>query len=435
MKLSIFGIGYVGCVNAGSLAKVGHNIVAVDPDLNKVRLINSGKPTIVEHKIDEYVNRGVGLNLIRATHDPTEAVDNSDVAIICVGTPTTVDGNLDMSVLYSVARDIGKALRSKEKFFTVAIRSTVMPGTNAKVASIIQEESSKTIDRDFAVVSNPEFLREGIAVNDFFAPPYTIVGSSSDEGVNVMNDVFASISAPFVRVDIRLAELIKFVNNSFHALKVSFSNEVGRICKEIGTDSQELMELFSKDTILNSSHAYLRPGPPYGGTCLPKDLKALNFIADENNVSTPILNVIDISNRQQSEYMLSRIREFNKRTIGVFGLAFKPGTNDLRCSPSLEMCKQLVEEQYQLKIFDENLVLSQLIGKNKNTFLEYLPQFDKLLFRDIDKFLKDIELLIFAHNSESIKKWRPKIHRDVTILDIVGIKEIKGHPNYQGITW
>jgi len=435
MNISIFGIGYVGCVSVGCLSEHKHSIIAVDLDINKVKLINSGKATIIEKDISKFIKNGVNNKLIKATDVTSKAVMETDVAIICVGTPNTINGQLDMSNIYTVAESIGKALRAKNTFYTISIRSTVMPGTNRKVVEIISEKSGKIVDQDFAVVSNPEFLREGNAVDDFFNPPYTIVGSSSEKGIGIINEIFSFISAPFITVDIQVAELIKFLNNTFHALKVSFGNEIGRICKNLSIDGQELMNLFIKDTSLNISPKYFRPGAAYGGSCLPKDLKALNTIAHDAYINVPILRSINKSNEEHIAYIYNKIINYRINNIGIYGLSFKRGTDDLRFSSSLELCERLLGKGYNLKIFDNNVVLSQLMGQNKSFLVRHLPHIEKLLNKDIDNFLADIELVVFMHDCPNLNEWKNKLNHNLIIIDVVGINEIKHHPNYDGVCW
>ena len=298
MNISIFGLGYVGCVGLGCLAEQGHYLTGVDVDKIKVELINGGKATIVEKGIDELIEKN--FKRIKATSDSLAGVMNSEAAIICVGTPNNENGHLDMTHIYGVAKEIGLALRNKKEFFTIAIRSTVMPGTNRKLAEIISQCSGKINGKDFGIVSNPEFLREGSAVADFFNPPYTVLASDSDKALETMKKVYQSLKAEVVETDIGSAELIKFVNNSFHGLKVVFANEVGRICKALGVDSRNLMDLFVKDTILNISPYYFKPGFAYGGSCLPKDLKALNSIAHDKYVKLPC--VVCYRNQQSIAY-------------------------------------------------------------------------------------------------------------------------------------
>ena len=332
MNISIFGLGYVGCVSVGCLAKNGHNVIGVDVADHKVNLINSGKPTIIEKDIDHIIAAEFNNGRISATQDYQSAVNATQVSIICVGTPSSPTGQLDLGYVYRVAEQIGEALKKKKDFHVVSIRSTVLPGTNEKVNEIIARKSGKKIDKDFAVVSNPEFLREGYAVSDFFNPPFTAIGTSSDRAFSIMQDVYKNINGQQERVDIKVAELIKYVNNTFHALKITFANEVGNICKKLNIDSHEIMDLFIKDAQLNISSAYLKPGFAYGGSCLPKDLKGLATLAHDYYLDSPVIESIERSNEAQKKLVAEMILAQNKKNIGIIGLSFKKDTDDLRYS-------------------------------------------------------------------------------------------------------
>jgi GDP-mannose 6-dehydrogenase len=436
MKISIYGLGYVGCVGLGCLAEQGHSLIGVDVDKIKVDLINSGRATIVEKDIDNLILKNFENKRITATTDNQYAVKNSDVAIICVGTPNDENGKLNMTYIYNVAQEIAQALKQKNDFFTIAIRSTVMPGTNKKVGEIIQECSGKINNKDFAIVSNPEFLREGSAIADFFTPPYTVIASDSEKGINVMKEVYSSINAEILVTDIGSAELIKLINNSYHALKIVFANEVGRICKTLGVDSHTLMDLFVRDKYLNISHRYFKPGFAYGGSCLPKDLKALNSIAHDLYLKLPLLSSIDESNQSQIDYALNLIINKNKRKIGFYGISFKAGTDDLRFSPALEIAERLLGKGYNIKIYDRNVHLSKLMGKNKDFLFNKLPHINELLTEDINELLKEIEILIFVNKEDEIKNLIEMDISHIEILDFVRIFEHKTSAGkYEGICW
>lgn len=436
MKIAIFGLGYVGCVGLGCLAENGHHLIGVDIDKTKVDLINNGNATIVEKDIDELIQKNFKCKRILATTKSSDAIKNSEVGIICVGTPNNENGHLNMEPIYTVAKEIGEALKNKNAFYTVAIRSTVMPGTNKKVTKIIEEISTKTSGKDFAVVSNPEFLREGTAINDFFNPPYTVLSSESDKGLEVMKTVYQSIKGEVIVTDIGSAELIKFVNNTFHGLKVVFANEIGRICKALGTDSRNLMELFIKDNILNISPYYLKPGFAYGGSCLPKDLKALNSIAHDNYIKLPVLSSIDGSNQQHIEYTLKLIMSKKKEKIGFYGISFKAGTDDLRFSPALEIAERLLGKGYHIKIYDKNVHLSKLMGKNKEYIFNKLPHINKLLVEDIDEFINSLDMMVVVNKDDNINKLLKKDLSNIDIIDLVRISDKTiGLKNYEGICW
>lgn len=436
MNISIFGLGYVGCVGLGCLAEQGHYLIGVDIDNTKVNLINSGKATIVEKDIDELIKRNFECKRLIATTSSNEAVNNSEVAIICVGTPNDGNGHLDMNYIYRVAKEIGEALKNKKGFYTIAIRSTVMPGTNKKVGEIIRKHSGKINGRDFAVVSNPEFLREGSAVSDFFNPPYTVLASESKDALEILKKVYQNIKGEIIITDLGSAELIKFVNNSFHGLKVVFANEVGRICKALGVDSRNLMDLFVKDKILNLSSYYLKPGFAYGGSCLPKDLKALNSIAHDEYINLPVLSSIERSNQEHIEYALNLLMNKNKKKIGFYGISFKANTDDLRFSPALELAERLLGKGYDIKIYDKNVHLSRLMGKNKEYIFNKLPHINKLLVEDLDKFVKSVEVLTIVNKDNDLDKLLSMDLSRHSLIDLVRISEnITRLKNYDGICW
>ena len=434
MNISIFGLGYVGCVGVGCLAELGHNVIGVDINESKVNLINQGKATIIEKDIDEIIRKNRIEGRIRATLDVKDAVDNSDVAIICVGTPNDDNGHLNMKHIEDVTRQIAESIKDKNSFFTIAIRSTVMPGTNEKVSKIIETVSGRKNNIDFGVVSNPEFLREGSAVKDFFDPPYTVLASSSKKALEQMKAVYEKIDAEFIITDIGTAELIKLVNNSFHALKVAFGNEIGRICKNLGIDVFSVMDLFTRDTMLNISPYYFKPGFAYGGSCLPKDLKALNTIAHDKYVRTPILSSVEISNKYHIDFAYDLIVKKGKKKIGFVGISFKPGTDDLRYSPVLELVERLLGKGYEISIYDENINLSSLLGKNKEFLFSKLPHINKILQISPHVFVENSELFIISHNIEKIKRLLFK-RKDVHIIELNRVFETNMKENCEGISW
>jgi GDP-mannose 6-dehydrogenase len=435
MKIAIFGLGYVGCVSAGCLSQQGHTIYGVDVDANKVNLVNSGKATIIEEGLDELISEGVKKGNVMATTDAEWAVLNSEVGIICVGTPNTANGHLNMEFITKISEQIAFALKSKNEFYTITIRSTVMPGTNLEICNLISAISKKESDLGFAVVSNPEFLREGNAIIDFFNPPFTVIGSTSSKGIEKTKEMFFFLDAPFKIVGVEVAEMIKFLNNSFHALKVAFANEIGRLCKALEVDSHEMMELFIGDTQLNISHRYLKPGLSYGGSCLPKDLKALNILAHDKYVSIPVLKSVAQSNIVHNNYIFDLISTKKVHKIGIVGLSFKENTDDLRFSPSLELCESLVGKGFDIKIYDQNINLSRLIGKNKDFLFSHLPHINVLLINDVNSFLEDCDLLVFAQRSNHVLDNLFHIKKDTAIIDLVNINKLKSFEKYEGLCW
>lgn len=402
-NISIFGLGYVGCVGAGCLASHGHRIIGVDLQKSKVEFINSGKPTIIEKDVDELMAEQHGAGRISATTNGAEAVLSTEVSFICVGTPSTENGHLDLRGIRKVAEEIGRALREKTEPHVIAIRSTVLPGTNEEITAIIARESGKRDGKDFSVVSNPEFLREGSSVADFHDPPFTLIGSQCEWAVDLMREIYAKLEAPFLVTEPRIAELMKYVCNSFHALKITFANEVGHICKKLGIDSHELMEIFCCDERLNISKAYLKPGFAYGGSCLPKDLKALCTIAHDYYLQTPLLESVSRSNEHQKELVLKRITEFGNREIGFVGLAFKAGTDDLRESPIVDVIERLLGKGYDIRIFDPNVHLSRLTGANRDYILQRIPFISQFITDNLESVVNHARTLVVVNKESDLE--------------------------------
>ncbi len=433
MNISIFGLGYVGCVSLGCLAQNGHKIIGVDVNSHKVKLINSGKPTIIEKDIDIIIEEQYKEKSISATTNFKKAVKETDISIICVGTPSTKEGHLNLKYIYKVAKEIGGEISKKNKFHTIVIRSTVLPGTNQKIGEIIEKKSGKKRNINFGIVSNPEFLREGSAVSDYYNPAITVLGSDNERCLDIMSGVYKKINAPIERVSIKEAEIIKYINNSFHALKITFANEVGNICKGLNIDSRNVMELFCKDDQLNISPYYFKPGFAYGGSCLPKDLKGLKTLSHDNYISSPILESIENSNNNQKKVAIDLIEKHNKKNIGILGLSFKAGTDDLRYSPIVEVAEYFLGKGYDIKIFDKNVSLSKLSGTNKEYIEEHIPHLSELLSDNIEKVVNDSELLIITHKLDGVKELMER-YKDKKYIDLVGVYEGK-LDNYEGICW
>ena len=433
MNISIFGLGYVGCVGMGCLASQGHKIIGVDVSDKKVELINQGVPTIVEKDIDKLIMDGHKKGMVSATKDFVKAVHSSDISFICVGTPYSDNGHLDLTYIMKTAEQIGEALKEKTGFHVVVIRSTVFPGTNEKVGQLIADISGKEIDKDFAIVSNPEFLREGTAVNDYLNPPLTVIGSSSEKAVDIMKQVYEWSSAPVEIVPIGVAEMIKYVNNSYHALKVVFANEIGSICKKLNIDSHEVMRIFCMDKQLNISPYYFRPGFAYGGSCLPKDLRGLQTLAHDLYLDTPVLNAISPSNSTLIERQTEAIEKFGKKKIGVLGLSFKAGTDDMRNSPIIHIIESLHGKGFEVKIFDKNVSLSRIIGKNKSVIEERLPHLSTMLIDNMEEVTDWADVLIIANKDSKFSEIVTKPEQ--IIVDLVRVKELEKYNNYNGLWW
>lgn len=436
MNICIFGLGYVGCVSMACLADEGNHIVGVDISTAKINLINSGSPCIVEKDIDALIKKGWESGNVEATDDYKAALKGADVSIICVGTPNNNTGHLELAGIYGVAKNIGEALAENDGYHVVLIRSTVLPGTNQKVGTIIEECSGRKRGEDFEVVSNPEFLREGTAVKDFYNPPVTVIGTTSQRAFEIVKAVYHKVDAPVRRTSIEVAETIKLVNNSFHALKVTFANEVGSICKKLGIDSHEVMDLFCQDTKLNLSSYYLKPGFAYGGSCLPKDLRALRLIAHDKYVDIPVINAIEQSNQCQKQRLVEMITDRGTKKVGILGFSFKPGTDDLRESPIVEVAEVLLGKGYDLKVHDKNVHLSNLIGRNRQYVNEKIPHLENIITDDLDEVIDNSELIVVANKEEQYANL-PSRYPEKEIIDLVRIEGgyETSRERYQGFCW
>jgi GDP-mannose 6-dehydrogenase len=433
MKIAIFGLGYVGCVSLGCLANNGYSVIGVDTNEFKVDLINSGKPTIIEKDIEDLIAKYSASYTIMATTEHIKAIVDSDLAFICVGTPSLPTGQLNHNYVYQTAEQIGSGMKVKEEFYTIVIRSTVFPGTNEKVGNIIEKISGKKRNIHFAVVSNPEFLREGSAVDDYYNPALTIIGTENQYAFELLKSIYSNLKAPVIKTEIGVAEMIKYVNNAFHALKITFANEIGVIAKTIGVDSNNLMALFTQDHKLNISTAYLKPGMGYGGSCLPKDLKGLYTIAYDNYLNTPLLKSIDESNSVHNNRAFELVEKFQSKKVGVIGLAFKKGTDDLRFSPAVELVEKLIGKGYNVKIYDKNVVLSKLLGANKSYIEEKLPHISKMLESSIEDIIFYTKTIVLVHRLDETIEYGDKL-RHKNIVDLAGYEEFRNFKNYSGIT-
>lgn len=433
MKISIFGLGYVGCVSLGSLAQNGHQVVGVDVNQNKINLINIGMPTIIEKDIERIISRAHDQGNIRATKDFMDAVINSEISIIAVGTPYTNEGHLNLEHIYKVAQEIGQGISQKNGFHVVAIRSTVLPGTNRKIGEVIEKASNKTRNKDFAVVSNPEFLREGSAIHDYYHPPVTVLGSDNMQAIEKIALLYNDLPAPLEKVDIEVAELIKYVNNTWHALKISFANEVGNISKRLGIDSHQVMDLFAKDVKLNLSSYYLKPGFAYGGSCLPKDLKGLKTIAHDFYLPSPVIESIENSNNNHKQVAIQIIEKQGKKKVGILGLSFKEGTDDLRFSPIVEVAEYLLGKGYSLEIYDRNVSASKLTGTNKEFIDRHIPHLSDLISDDLEQVVRESDLIVITHNIRQAADLIPR-YKDKIFVDLARVTDEK-FDNYEGICW
>jgi GDP-mannose 6-dehydrogenase len=436
MKISVFGLGYVGVVCCACFSKDNHEVIGVDIDKTKVDLVNSGKSTIIEEGLDEQIKDSVENNLLSATKDYEAAVKNSSISFVCVGTPSLPNGAINLAYIYEVVKQIARVIKEKETFHTIVIRSTVKIGTLKACQEIIEDISGKTHGVDFGVVSNPEFLREGTAIYDFVNPPYTVVGTNCKVSESVLTDLYKSIKAPIYYIKPEEAEMIKYANNNFHAMKITFANEIGNICKENNVDGHVVMDIVSKDTKLNLSPYYLKPGFAFGGSCLPKDVRGLTQMAKSLDLKTPLLSSLLKSNFYQIDRGLNLIYNTRKKKVGFLGFAFKPGTDDLRESPIVDVIETLIGKGYELTVYDSNVHLSSLLGKNKEYVNSHIPHIYKLLKQDVNEVIDNSDVIVIGNNAKEFSKIVPTISKEKIIIDFVRVdKEKTSKDNYIGICW
>jgi GDP-mannose 6-dehydrogenase len=437
LRISIFGLGYVGTVSAGCLADDGHEVVGVDPVPTKVDLINRGQSPIVETDIGEIISATAKAGRLRATSDPVEAIGETELSFVCVGTPSQANGNLDLRYIRRICEQIGEALKSKSARHTVVIRSTILPGTMHKmVIPTLEEFSGKRAGRDFGVCNNPEFLREGSAVKDFRLPPKTVIGESDQASGDILAALYKKLEAPLIRTTLETAEMVKYVDNSWHALKIGFANEIGILSKSLGVDAHEVMNIFCQDRKLNISTAYLSPGFAFGGSCLPKDLRALSYQAKMNDLQLPILTSILPSNEMQIARGVQLITEKGHKRVGVLGFSFKAGTDDLRESPLIEVIERLIGKGYDLLIYDKNVNIASLVGANRDFILNRIPHISKLMVSDIDGVLNHAQTVVIGNKDPDFKVVPERLREGQFLIDFVRVIEGGSkNGNYDGICW
>ena len=437
MKISIFGLGYVGTVSAGCLAQDGHEVIGVDPVRTKVDMINAGQCPIIEADIGEVISATVKNGRLRATDDHAEAIHQTELSFVCVGTPSQANGNLDLTYIRRVCETIGKTLKNKPARHTVIIRSTILPGTMRQVViPTIEECSGKRAGVDFGICNNPEFLREGSAVKDFNSPPKTVIGEFDRASGDMLATLYAKLEAPLIRTDLETAEMVKYVDNSWHALKVGFANEIGNLCKSFSIDAHEVMKIFCQDKKLNISPAYLIPGFAFGGSCLPKDLRALAYKAKMHDLELPIMSAILPSNELQVARGLRLIMEKGCKRIGVLGFSFKAGTDDLRESPMIEVIEHLIGKGYDLRIYDRNVSLASLVGANRDFILNHIPHISRLIVSGIDAVLDHAQTVVVGNKDPEFRGVLERLHEGQHLVDFVRITDRRSeHGKYDGICW
>jgi GDP-mannose 6-dehydrogenase len=434
MKVTIFGMGYVGCVTAACFSSLGHDVTGIDVDANKVDMINRAQSPIIEPGLTEVIKSGVSTGMLCATTDPKEL---GDVVIVCVGTPSNDNGSLGLKHLARVVERIGEMLKGSNSYHVITIRSTVLPGTvENMVIPLLEQKSSKKAGRDFGVCMNPEFMRETTAIEDFHNPPFTIIGQQDERSGDIVAKLYDTIKAPLERPSIAVAEMVKYACNAFHATKVCFANEIGNLCKSMGIDSHRVMGMFCKDTRLNLSPYYLKPGFAFGGSCLPKDLRAIVYHAKRNDVEVPLLSSLMPSNEKQIQHAFRLVRSSGRTKIGVLGLSFKAGTDDVRESPIVILIEMLIGKGYQVAIYDEEVSLAKLSGANKRYLDETIPHVTSLMESSVPKVIEKSDLIIVSKKTDLFKREIEGLKKDVFVVDLVRIfADYKGRPHYEGISW
>jgi GDP-mannose 6-dehydrogenase len=437
MIVSIFGLGYVGLVSAVCLARRGHHVIGIDVNPDKLQSIRMGISPIVEPGVEELLRQGLDRGLLTVTSDAKAAVCASDVSLVCVGTPSNANGSLCLDQVMRVAEEIGFALRAKPTYHSIAVRSTVLPGTVDRLVTIIEHASGKTSVRDFGVASNPEFLREGTSIADFDDPPFTVVGAHDERLVSKLRRLYSDTTAPFYALRIKEAELLKYACNAFHATKVTFANEIGAISKQLGIDSHDVMAIFAQDTKLNISSRYLRPGFAFGGSCLPKDLRAINYESRALDVSTPLLDSLETSNQIQIRRVIDWVISRRKRRIGMLGLSFKSNTDDLRESPMVAVAETLLGKGFDVTIFDANVNVSRLLGANRSYIEQEIPHLSRLMREDPRQVVEAAEVILVGNEDPRFAGLLENLKPEQSVLDLVRISKISTQSGaaYEGIGW
>lgn len=439
MNISIFGLGYVGCVSAACLAAHGHRVVAVDVNHDKVEIINSGRSPIIEPGLEELIRAGWQSGNLRATQNANEAVAHGEVLLVCVGTPSDTNGNLNFTYIDRVCLDIAQALRELPGYKVIAIRSTLLPGTIEKrLIPLLTQASGLLAGKDYGIASNPEFLREGSAINDFNAPPFTVIGTLDAQAGAKLEELYQDLPAEIHRTDADTACMVKYACNAYHGLKVVFANEIGLLCKNAGVDGTRVMDIFVQDTSLNISPKYLRPGFAFGGSCLPKDLRALLYLAKHIDLQLPMLEAILPSNRLHIQNVAERIlRDPHRTRVGMLGLTFKPGTDDLRESPIVQLVEILYGKGLSVKIYDNNVSLSKLIGGNKAFIEQVLPHISALLSTSLEEVVQNSDVIVVGHNLRDGGAYLTSLLTPgQLVIDLVKIEASLPHPAaYEGICW
>lgn len=439
MRIAIYGLGYVGCISGTCLADMGHTVIGVDVNDDKVQLVNKGLPTVIEKDFPELIEKMVKKGLFRATTETKATVFETDLAFICVGTPSRTNGSIDLTYIRRVAREIGEGIADIDHRYTVCVRSTVLPGTVlGEVVPILEEASGKVAGRDFGVCMVPEFLREGSSIYDFYNPPKTVIGQYDEESGEPVASLFEGLGAPLVRTAIPVAEMVKYSDNTFHALKVTFANEIGNICKAMGIDSHRVMEIFCLDTKLNLSPYYLKPGFAFGGSCLPKDLRAINYQSRVNDVETQVLFSILESNRGQIARIIGNLLKYKGLKLGFLGLSFKGGTDDLRESPIVEVIEAMIGKGCEVIIYDRLVSVARLVGSNRDYIEQEIPHISSLMSETPDELLAAADVIIVSQASKEFREALDAgLEKRHTVVDLMRIydNDVPEGITYEGLYW
>ena len=437
MKICVFGLGYVGAVSAACLAQDGHQVIGIDPEQAKVDLINAGKTPIIEKGIGAIIKEQVSKGQLRACSDAAASIPNADLLLICVGTPSLANGNIDLKAIRHVCEQIGEVLATQDNAPVIVIRSTMLPGTMRQVViPTLEASSGKRAGNDFGVCINPEFLREGTSVYDYYNPPKTVIGELGKSSGDLLATIYAKMPAPMIRTDIETAEMVKYADNAWHALKVGFANEIGNICKGVTVDAHRVMDIFCQDTKLNISPYYLKPGFAFGGSCLPKDLRALIYKAKSLDLALPILSSILPSNQLQIERGVQAVVDKGNRKVGILGFSFKAGTDDLRESPVVELTERLLGKGYDLKIYDRNVSIASIHGANRDYILNHIPHISRLMASSVDEVLKHGQTVVIGNGSPEFIDVSTRIGHGQNIIDFVRINASRSVAGvYEGLCW
>jgi GDP-mannose 6-dehydrogenase len=437
MKISVLGLGYVGAVSAGCLARDGHEVIGVDPERTKVDLINAGKSPIIEKDIGQIIHEQVAAGRLRAATDVSDAVRNTDMVLVCVGTPSQPNGGIDLRYVRRVCEQIGRTLAAHHGAPVIVMRSTTLPGTMREVViPTLEKFSGKRAGEEFGVCINPEFMREGSAVHDYHHPPKTVIGEVSRASGDLLAAVYAKLPGPMIRTDIETAEMVKYADNAWHALKVGFANEVGNVCKALQVDAHKVMDIFCQDQKLNLSPYYLKPGFAFGGSCLPKDVRALLYKAKTLDLALPILSAVLPSNQLQIERGVQAVIEKGNRKVGILGFSFKAGTDDLRESPMVELTERLIGKGYELRVYDRNVSLAAIHGANRDYILNRIPHISRLMVPTIDEVLAHAQTIVIGNAAPEFAEVPRRIGEGQTVIDFVRVCDARTVLGvYEGLCW